>query len=131
MIHPDSELLYKQAINLQLSKAQLAIAQCEKDNSNYLETTKKSFIEKFNNFLDMIFKNIKKFSFYFELLELFEEYNFVGDIKKRILNEIMCEYSQEPLVWHSFAQRCQRGTKTSVWRFEILMCMKMNCFRFE
>lgn len=111
VLHPDSELLYKQAINLQLSKAQLTIMQCEKESPNELENKKNLFVEKLNYFLDMVFKNIKKFCFYFELLEVFEGYNFVGDIKKRILDKIMVEYSQEPLVWHNLAQRCQRGSK--------------------
>lgn len=109
VLHPDSELLYKQAISLHLSKANVIIKECNEQPSDDLKNKKKMYIEKVNIFLDMVFKNIKRYNFYFELLDLLETYDFTLDLKKSILNKIVEEYSQEPLVWHNLAQRCHRG----------------------
>lgn len=108
-LHPDSQLLYKQGINLQLRIAQSDIRQCETDAPHELENKKKKYVEEVHEFVDVVFKNIKKFGFYFELLELFENYKFVGGVKKQVLDKILVDYWHEPLVWHNLAQRCQRG----------------------
>lgn len=112
-LHPDSQLLYKQAINLQLRIAQLDIKQCEKETPDELEKKKEKYVAEVHEFVDVVFKNIKQFSFYFELLELIENYNLLVDVKKQILEKILEDYSHEPLVWHNLAQRCHRGKEYS------------------
>lgn len=89
--------------------AQLDLKQCEKEAPNELENKRKKYVEEVHEFVDVVFKNIKKFEFYFELLELFENFKFVDSIKQQVLQKILQDYWHEPLVWHNLAQRCQRG----------------------
>lgn len=108
-LHPDSQLMYKHAIELQLKEARVVIGKCEKNSPNLVDNKRNMYVEKVNSIIDVAFKNIRSYLFYFDVLNLFDSYEFHGDVEKRILDKIVTDYAQEPQVWYHLAERRLRG----------------------
>lgn len=108
VLHPNSALLYKRALKLHLSEAQFTLKRLTAPDD--IKKHENMYREKINLFIEQIFENVKDFQFYLKILALIENYEFLGDVKTRILQNILENHSEEPLVWHELAQKSNKGS---------------------
>lgn len=106
MIHKDCQLLYKEAIQLELLNR-------EKDEWTKDVKSPKSKDElccdKINTYIQSIFKNINDFKFLLDILKLLESHNFTSSVQGMIIKRLLECHSDEELFWHTLAQRERNG----------------------
>lgn len=99
-IHKDSQLLYKEMIQLELHN--LIETGFEKIDYN-------KNLKKLEEIIKATFINIKDCNFQIQLLEILEEYDITTSVQAVIVNHLMKEYLDNEYTWHTFAQRERKG----------------------
>lgn len=108
-LHPTSELLYKQILSVELSNIRSAMKKYSDNNPKEIKERADSNCEKLKYYLNAIFKNIKDLDFYFELLRLFDSYNFTASLKKLVMEHLISNFGKESPLWNALAFREYTG----------------------
>ncbi|KAJ8924757.1 hypothetical protein NQ315_000910 [Exocentrus adspersus] len=107
MIHKDCQILYKEAIQLELLNKEKD--EWSKDATKSLKSKDEICCDKIKTYIQTIFKNITDFKFLLEILELLEPHTFTRSVQDVVINRLLDRHSDEDLVWHTLAQRERRG----------------------
>lgn len=112
--HPDSQLLYRDIFKLELDEAQeknkVSESETEPkalanvDNSEFPKHLKKCLV-----IYEQVLKRTKDIKFIIELLNMTQEYNNTEKLQERIVNDMVQEFSHEPLMWDTMARRELKG----------------------
>ncbi|XP_074042828.1 U3 small nucleolar RNA-associated protein 6 homolog [Leptinotarsa decemlineata] len=104
-IHQTSEVLYSEAIQLELMNR-------EKDDwsdGSQVQNKDELCSKKIETYVESIFKNVNDYQFLLKVLKLLEPYNFTKSVQNKIINWLLQYFSDEEQVWHTLAQREKNG----------------------
>ncbi|EEZ99856.2 U3 small nucleolar RNA-associated protein 6 homolog [Tribolium castaneum] len=100
-LHKNSQLLYTEAIKLELSVI--------KNNAPEDTELQRRVCAKIETYLQLICVHINDFKFLIEILNLLELYSFTKSVQNLIIDKLLKNHSESELVWDALAQRERRG----------------------
>ncbi|XP_018563302.1 U3 small nucleolar RNA-associated protein 6 homolog [Anoplophora glabripennis] len=132
MIHKNCQLLYREAIQLELLNR-------EKDewakDVKLPKSKDELCCDKINTYIQSIFKNILDYNFLLEILKILEQHNFTSGVQNTIIARLLECYCDEELVWHTLAQREKNGFHFGVVDEAILkstkFCLNRSFQKYE
>ena len=95
-IHKDSQLLYTEAVKLELSVV--------KDDTFQDDITKR-VCQRVETYVHFISDHVKDCNYFIEILNLLEGYSFTAPVQDLIIEKLLENYSDKEFVWHTLAQR--------------------------
>ncbi|XP_011629699.1 U3 small nucleolar RNA-associated protein 6 homolog [Pogonomyrmex barbatus] len=118
-IHPDSQLLYIDAFKLELND-RLTTPPNNAENSESQENSSASPMDDVTSEMPIplktayfiyqqAFEYIKDIKFIIELLDITKEYKDTEKLQKKIICDMIREYTHEPLMWDTMARRELQG----------------------
>lgn len=102
-IHKDSKLLFESVINLELFKVKI-----KKRREDILEIRERA-LKSIEVYTKLIFKYIDDFTYFIQILELLSKYKFTAPVQAQIIETLLNNHKNEPLVWDHLAKRRLNG----------------------
>ncbi|XP_033211584.1 U3 small nucleolar RNA-associated protein 6 homolog [Belonocnema kinseyi] len=113
-LHPTSPLLFLELYKLELKEEASKIKTLEKDKEELRASVPESGKEssKFKRteaIYEQAFKWVKEIKFFINLLSVTKDYENTDALQKKIINDMVKKYMNEPLVWDTMARRELQG----------------------